>query len=148
MNQGKLDIVKLEMNQMEIDILGISELKWTGSGHFTSGNYEVCYSGNQEIKRNGVALILNKKVAKSVIGYVFKNDRIISVRIRERPTNLTIIQIYAPTTEAEESTITKFYMGLQQILEDLPKKDAILIIGDWSAKVGETEVFGVVGKYG
>ena len=148
MNQGKLDIVKLEMNRMEIDILGISELKWTGSGHFTSGNYEVYYSGNQEIKRNGVALILNKKVAKSVIGYVFKDDRIISFRIQGRPTNLTIIQIYAPTTEAEESTITKFYMGLQQILEDLPKNDAILIIGDWNAKVGEAEVPGVVGKYG
>ena len=106
---------------MEIDILGISELKWTGIGHFTSGNYEVYYSGNQEIKRNGVVLILNKKVAKSVIGYVFKDDRTISVRIQGRPTNLTIIQIYAPTTEAEDSTITKFYMGLQQILEDLPK---------------------------
>ncbi|CAF2116434.1 unnamed protein product [Rotaria magnacalcarata] len=134
MNQGKLDIVKLEMERMKIDILGISELKWTGNGHFTSGNYEVYYSGNQNIKRNGVALILNQKVVKSVIGYVFKNDRIISVRIQGRPTNLTIIQIYAPTTEAEESTITKFYMELQEILEDVPKKDAILIIGDWKRK--------------
>ena len=133
---------------MEIDILGISELKWTGSGHFTFGNYEVYYSGNQEIKRNGVALILNKKVAESVIGYVFKDDRIISVRIQGRPSNLTIIQIYAPTTEAEESTITKFYMELQQILEDVPKKDAILIIGDWNSKVGDTEVPGVVAKHG
>ncbi|CAF4651495.1 unnamed protein product, partial [Rotaria magnacalcarata] len=148
MNQGKLVIVKLKMERMKIDILGISELKWTGNGHFTSGNCEVYYSGNQNIKRNGVALILNQKVVKSVIGYVFKNDRIISARIQGRPTNLTIIQIYAPTTEAEESTITKFYMELQEILEDVPKKDAILIIGDWNAKVGDTEAPGIVGKYG
>ncbi|CAF4085191.1 unnamed protein product [Rotaria sordida] len=72
----------------------------------------------------------------------------ISIRLQGKPTNLTIIQIYAPTTEAEESTIDDFYMDLQQILDDVPKKDAILIIGDWNAKVGETAVPGIVGKFG
>ncbi|CAF1148311.1 unnamed protein product [Rotaria sordida] len=72
----------------------------------------------------------------------------ISIRLQGKPTNLTIIQIYAPTTEAEESTIDDFYMDLQQILDDVPKKDAILIIGDWNAKVGETAVPGIVEKFG
>jgi exonuclease III len=148
MNQGKLEIVKSEMDRIKIDILGISELKWTGSGHFTSNNYEVYYSGNQNTRKNGVAMVLNKKFVNSVIGYYPKNDRMISIRLQGKPTNLTIIQIYAPTTEAEESTIEDFYMDLQQILDEVPKKDAILIIGDWNAKVGETAVPGIVGKFG
>ncbi|CAF1389444.1 unnamed protein product, partial [Didymodactylos carnosus] len=77
-----------------------------------------------------------------------KNDRMISIRLQGRPTNLTIIQIYAPTTEAEESIIEDFYMELQQLLDDVPKKDTILIIGDWNAKVGEIEVPGIAGKFG
>ena len=110
MNQGKLEIVKLEMERIKIDILGISELKWTGTGHFTSGNYEVYYSGSENIRRNGVALIVNKKLINSIIGYNTKNDRMISIRLQGKPTNLTIIQIYAPTTEAEESITENFYM--------------------------------------
>ncbi|CAF3391752.1 unnamed protein product [Rotaria socialis] len=148
MNQGKLEIVKSEMDRIKIDILGISELKWTGTGHFTSGNYEVYYSGNQNTRKNGVAMVLNKKLVSSVIGYYPKNDRMITIRLHGKPTNLTIIQIYAPTTEAEESTIEDFYMELQQTLDDVPKKDAILIIGDWNAKVGETAVPGIAGKFG
>ncbi|CAF4186676.1 unnamed protein product, partial [Rotaria magnacalcarata] len=102
------------MDRIKIDILGISELKWTGTGHFTSGNYEVYYSGNQNTRKNGVAMVLNKKLVSSVIGYYPKNARMITIRLHGKPTNLTIIQIYAPTTEAEESTIEDFYMELQQ----------------------------------
>ncbi|CAF3528318.1 unnamed protein product [Adineta steineri] len=136
------------MDRIKIDILGIGELKWTGNGHFTSGNYEVYYSGSENIRKNGVALIVNKKLVNSIIGYNTKNDRMISIRLQGKPTNLTIIQIYAPTTEAEESIIENFYMELQQLLDNVPKKDTILIIGDWNAKVGETEVPGIVGKFG
>ncbi|CAF1413680.1 unnamed protein product [Adineta steineri] len=135
------------MDRIKMDILGIGELKWTGNGHFTSGNYEVYYSGSENIRRNGVALIVNKKLINSIIGYHTKNDRIISIRLQGKPTNLTIIQIYAPTTEAEESIIENFYMELQQLLDNVPKKDTILIIGDWNAKVGETEVPGIVEKF-
>ena len=130
MNQGKLEIVKSEMDRIKIDILGISELKWTGAGHFTSSNYEIYYSGNQNTRKNGVAMVLNKRLVRSVIGYYPKNDRMMSIRLQGKPTNLTIIQIYAPTTEAEESTIKDFYKDLQQILDDVPKKDVILLIGD------------------
>ncbi|CAF3805374.1 unnamed protein product [Rotaria socialis] len=100
MNQGKLEIVKSEMDRMKIDILGISELKWTGNGHFTSGNYEVYYSGSQNTRKNGVAMVLNKKLINSVIGYYPKNDRMISIRLQGKPTNVTIIQIYAPTNSS------------------------------------------------
>ena len=148
MNQGKLEIVKREMNRIKIDILGISELKWTGTGHFSSGDHEVYYSGNESTRKNGVALILDKKINKSVIGFNPKNDRMILIRVQARPTNLTIIQIYAPTTDAEETAIEKFYAELQQMLDDVPKKDAILIIGDWNAKVGDREVPGIAGKFG
>ena len=146
MYQGKLDIVKAEMDGIKIDILGISELKWTGTGHFPSGSYEVYYSGSQNTRKNGMAMILNKKLVNSVIGYYPKNDRMISIRLQGKPTNLTIIQIYAPTTEAEKSIIDDFYTDLQQILDDVPKKDAILIIGDWNAKVGENAVPDIIGK--
>lgn len=91
MNQGKLEVVKSEMDRIKIDILGISELKWTGTGHFTSGSHEVYYSGNQNIRKNGVAMILDKKFSNSVIGYYPKNDRMISIRLQGKPTNLTIV---------------------------------------------------------
>ena len=93
-------------------------------------------------------MILNRKLVNSVIGYFPKNDRMISIRLQGKPTNLTIIQVYAPTTEAEEAIIDDFYMDLQQIPDDVPKKDASLLIGDWNAKVGETAVPGVVGNIG
>ncbi|CAF1469573.1 unnamed protein product [Adineta ricciae] len=114
--------------------LGISELKWAGNGYFTSGSYEVYYSGSQNTWIDGVAIVLNRKLVNSVTGYFPKNSRIISIRLQEQPTNLTIIQIYTPATEANESTIDSFCMDLQQTLDNTPKKDAILITGHWIAK--------------
>jgi hypothetical protein len=131
MNQGKLDIVKSEMVRLNIDILGISELKWTGMGHFTSDEHEIYYSGNPDKRKNGVAIIVGKKVTEAVLGYNPKNERMISVRIQGSTINTTIIQVYAPTTGAEEEDTNKFYDELQQMMETTPKKDAIFIIGDW-----------------
>ncbi|CAF1405247.1 unnamed protein product [Adineta ricciae] len=136
------------MDRIKIGILGISEFKWAGNGHFTSGGNEVYYSGSQNTRKNGVAIVLNKKLVNSVTRYFPKNGRIISIRLRGQPTNLTTIQIYAPTTEADESTIDSFCMDLQQTLDSTPKKDAILITRDWNAKVGETVVPDIVGKFG
>lgn len=93
-------------------------------------------------------MVLNKKLVNLVIGYYPKNDITISIRLQGKPTNLTIIQIYAPTTEAEESIIDDFYMNLHQMLDDVPKKDAILIIGDWNANVGETTIIVIIEKFG
>ncbi|XP_057183106.1 craniofacial development protein 2-like [Triplophysa rosa] len=148
MNQGKLDTVKMEMARMKISILGISELKWTGMGHFQSGDYKVFYAGHDANRKNGVALIVEKETANAVMGYNPKNDRMISIQIQGHPINLTIIQVYAPTTDADEDAREAFYSELQQLIDSTPKKDAILIIGDWNAKVGEKEEPGKAGKEG
>ena len=148
MNQGKLDVVKAEMSRLNISILGISEIKWTGMGHFTSDEHQIFYCGHETQRRNGVAIIVNKKWSKSVLGYNPKNDRMISIRFQGKPINITIIQVYAPTTNAKENEIEQFYADLQQLLDTAPRKDTIVIMGDWNAKVGSTTTSGITGKFG
>ena len=101
MNQGKLEVVKQETARANIDILGISELKWTGMGEFNSDDHNIYYCG-QESLRNGVAMMVNKRVRNAVLGCNLKNDRMISVRFQGKPFNITVIQVYAPTSNAEE----------------------------------------------
>ena len=148
MNQGKLDVVKAEMSRLNISILGISEIKWTGMGHFTSDEHQIFYSGHETQRRNGVAIIVDKVWSKSVLGYNPKNDRTISIRFQGKPINITVIQVYAPTTDAKENEMEQFYADLQQLLDAAPKKDAIVIMGDWNAKVGSTTTAGITGKFG
>ena len=113
MNQGKLDMVKQEMARVNTDILGISELKWTGMGEFYSDDHYIYYCGQESFKRNGVALIVNKRVQNAVLGCNLKNDRMISVRFQGKPFNITVIQVYAPTTNAEEAKVEWFYDDLK-----------------------------------
>jgi len=148
MNQGKLDVVKREIARLNIDILGISELKWMGMGKFNSGDHSIYYCGQESLRRNGVALIVNQRVGKAVLGYNLKNDRMISVRIQGKPFNTTVIQVYAPTTDAQEAEVDQFYEDLQHLLEQTPRKDVLFIIGDWNAKVGSQEITGITGKFG
>ena len=148
MNQGKLEVVKLEMARVNVDILGISELKWTGKGEFNSDDHYIYYCGQEYLRRNGVALIVNKRVQNAVLGCNLKNDRMISVRLRGKPFNVTVIQVYAPTSNAEEAEVEQFYEDLQDLLELTPKKDVLFIIGDWNAKVGSQETPRVTGKFG
>ncbi|XP_041109767.1 craniofacial development protein 2-like [Polyodon spathula] len=148
MNTGKLDIIKTEMERLNIDILGINELHWTGSGYFNSNDYTVYYSGNDNIRRNGVAIIANKKIAKTVQCFNAVNDRIMTARFHGKPRSLTILQVYAPTTDAKEEDIEKFYSDLQQAIDQVPAKDIILIGGDFNAKVGAGGEPPVVGKFG
>ena len=103
MNLVKLDVVKEEI-RINIDILGVSELKWTGMGKFNSDDYHIYYCGQESRRRNGVALIVNKRVGKAVLGYNLKNDRMISIQIQGRPFNITVIQVYTPTN-AEDAEI-------------------------------------------
>uniref|UniRef100_A0A8D2ISM3 Reverse transcriptase domain-containing protein n=1 Tax=Varanus komodoensis TaxID=61221 RepID=A0A8D2ISM3_VARKO len=148
MNQGKLDVVKQEMTRLNIDILGISELKWTGMGGFNSDDHQVYYCGQESLRRNGVAFIVNKRVGKAVLGYNLQNDIMISVRIQDKPFNITIVQVYAPTTGAEEAEVDQFYeVDLQHLLELTPKND-VIIMGDWNAKVGSQKITGITGKFG
>ena len=148
MNQGKLEMVKQEMARVNIDILGISELKWTGMGEFNSDEHCIYYRGQESLRRNGVALIISKRVRNSVLGCDLKNDRMISVHFQGKSFNITLIQVYALTSNAEEAEIEWFYEDLQDFLELTPKKDVLFIIGEWNAKVGSQETPGVTGKLG
>ena len=112
MNQGKLEVVKQEMARANINILGISELKWNGMGEFNSDDHCIYYCGQEPLRRNGVALIVNKSVWNAVLGCNLKNDRTISARFQGKPFNITVIQVYAPTTNAEEVEVQQFYNDL------------------------------------
>ena len=130
-----MEVVKQEMAKENIDILGISELKWTGMDEFNSDDHYIYYCGQESLKKNGVTLIVNKRVRNAVLGCNLKNDRMISVHFQGKPFNITVIQIYVPTTNAEEAEVEWFYEDLQDLLELTPKKDVLFIIGDWNAKV-------------
>ena len=148
MNQGKLEVVKQEMARVNLDTLGISELKWTGMGEFNSDYHYIYCCGQESLRRNGIALIVNKKVQNAVLRCNFKNDRMISVGFQGKPINITIIHVYAPTSNAEEAEVEQFYEDLQDLLELTPSKYVLFIIGDWNAKVGSQEIPGVTGKFG
>ena len=122
MNQGKLEVVKLEMARVNVDILGISELKWTGMVEFNSDDHYIYYCGQESLRRNGVANMVNKRVRNAVPGCNLKNDRMISVRFQGKPFNITVIQVYAPTSNAEVAEVERFYENLQDLLELTPQK--------------------------
>ena len=100
--RSKLEVVKQEMARVNVDILGISELKWTGKGEFNSDDHYIYYCGQESLRRNGVAIMVNKRVRNAVLGCNLKTDRMISVRFQGKPFNMMVIQVYAPTHNAEE----------------------------------------------
>ena len=128
-------------------ILGISELKWTEMGEFNSDDHYIYYCGQESLRRNGVALVVNKRFEMQYLDAILKNDRMTSVRFQGKPFNITVIQVYTPTSNAEEAEIEFFYEDLQDLLELTPKKDVLSIIGDWNAKVGSQETPGVTGRF-
>ena len=115
MNQGKLEMVKQEMARVNINILGISELKWTGMGEFNSNDHYIYYCGQETLRRNWVAIMVNKRVCNALLGCNLKNDRMISVHFQGKPFNITVIQAYAPTSNAEEAEVEGFYEDLQDL---------------------------------
>ena len=135
MNQGKLEVIKQEMARVNVDILGISKLRWTGMGEFNSDEHYILHCEQESLRRNGGAIMVNKRVQNTVLGCNLKNNRMISVHFQGKPFNITIIQVYAPTSNAEEAEVERFYEDLQDLLELTPKKDVLLITGDWNAKV-------------
>ena len=148
MNQGKLEVVKQEMARVNVDVLGIGELKWTGMGEFNSDDHYIYYCRQESLRRNGVAIIVNKRVQNAVLGCNLKNDRMIPVHFQGKPFNSRVIQAYAPTSNAEEAEDEQFCEDLQDLLELTPKRDVLFIIGDWNAKVVSQETPGVTGKFG
>ena len=112
MNQVKVEVVKQETARVNVDILGISELKWTGMGKLNSDDHYIYYCGQESFRRNGVAFIVNKRVQNAVPGCNLKNDRMISVHFQGKPQSITVIQVYAPTSNAEEAEVEQFYEDL------------------------------------
>ena len=123
------------MARVNVDILGISELKWTGKGEFNSDDDRIYYCGQESLRRNGVAIMVHKRVCNAVLGCNLKNNRMTSVRFQGKPFNITVIQVYAPNSNAEEAELEQFYEDLQDLLEQTPKKDVLYIIRDWNTKV-------------
>ena len=122
MNQGKLDVVKQNIARLNINILGISELRWTEMNEFNSDDHYIYYCGQESLRRNGVAIIVNQRVWNAVLGCNLKNNRMISVHFQGKSFNITVIQVYAPTRNAEEAEVEQFYEDLQHLLELTPKK--------------------------
>ena len=148
MNKDKLEVVKQEMARVNINILGISELKRMAMGQFNSDDHYIQYCGQKSLRRNGVAIIVNNRVRNVVLGCNLKNNRKISAHFQGKPFNITVIQVYAPTSNAEEAEVEWFYADLQDLLELTPRKDVLFIMGDWNAKVGSQEIPGVTSKFG
>ena len=108
MNQGKLEVVKQEMARVNVDILGISELKWTGMVEFNSDDHYIYYCGQESLRRNGVAIMVNKRLRNAVLRCNLKNNRMISARLQGKPFNITVIQVYVPTSNPEEAEVERF----------------------------------------
>ena len=115
MNQGKLEVVKQEMARVNIDILGISQIKWTGMGEFNSEYHYIYYCRQESLRRNGVGIMVNKRVRNTVLECNLKNDRMISVRFQGKPFSITVIQVYDPTSNAEETEVEWFYEDLRDL---------------------------------
>ena len=128
------------MARVNTDILGISELKWTGMGEFNSDDHYTYYSGQESLRRNGVAIIVYKRVRKAVLGCSLKNDRMISVCFQGKPFNIRVIQVYALTSNAEEAEVEWFYEDLQDFLELTLKRDVLFITGNCNAEEGSQEI--------
>ena len=122
MNQGKLDMVKQKMTRVSIGILIISELKWTGMGKFNSDDFYIYFCGQESLRRNGVAIIVNKRVQNAVLACSLKNNRMNYVHFQDKPFNITVIQVCAPTTNTKEAEVERFYEDLQDLLELTPPK--------------------------
>ena len=122
MNQGKLEVIKQETARVNVNILGISKLNWTGMGEFNSDDHYIYYCGQESLRRNKVAITINKRVQNAALGCNLKNDKMISVHFQGKPFNITVIQVYAPTSNTEEAEVDWFSEDVQDLLELTPPK--------------------------
>ena len=129
MNQGKLEVVIQEMARVIVNILGISELKWTGMGEYNSDNHYIYYCRQASLRRNGVAIMVNKRVQNAALGSNLKNERMISVHFQDKPFNIRIIQVYTPNSNVKEAEVEWFYENPQDLLELTHKKYVLFILG-------------------
>ena len=145
---GKLELLRTEIAPYQCDILGLSEMHWTGVGELNGG--EVIWSGEEKKHAKGVGFLLSQRAKDALLGYNPVNARIIAARFSGKPLNIAVIQVYAPTADSTDEEIEKFYEQIEHTIEELPKKDVKMVIGDWNAKVGTDSVGWehVMGRYG
>ena len=136
------------MGRNGIDLMGISETKCKGIGQVKSDDSSVYFSGNDKIERKGVAFICTDKIKKCILRFNPISDIIITIRIQVKPINFTFIQLYAPTSTADEKDVDYFYDALQKAINITPKGDMMYVIGDWNAKVGKLNTAGETGNFG
>ena len=134
--KGKLEVVKQDVARVNIDISGLSELKWTGMREFNSDDHYTYYCGQESLRRNGVVLTINIRVQNAALGCSLKSNRMISVHVQGKPFNIMVIQVYAPNSNAKEAELEWFCEDLQYLLELTPPKDVLFIVGDWNTKGG------------
>ena len=132
-------MVRQEMARVNVNILGNSELKWTEMSQFNSDDHYIYYYGQESLRRNGVAIMVNKRVQNAVLGCNLKNDRMISVLFQSKSFSIMVTQVYALTSNIEEAKVEQFSEDLQDLLELTPKKNILFIMGEWNAKVGSQE---------
>ena len=136
------------MATVNIDILGISELKRTGMGEFNSEDHYIYYCGQESLPRNGVAIIVNKRLWNTVIACILKYDRMISVHFQGKPLASQKSKSMTQPPDVEEAEADRSYEDLQDLLEVTPKEDVLFFIGDWNAKVGSQETLRIISKFG
>ena len=144
---GKLANALQEMNSMNIDILGLADTRWTGSGKIVKENHTMIYSGGND-HYNGVGIILRNKIANTIMGYWAISDRVLMVKLQGRPFNITIIQVYAPTQDHSDEEIEEFYEEIQRAIKSVKSDDVLCVMGDLNAKVGDKKVTNITGNYG
>ena len=135
---GKVEELLYEMDRYKWSILGLCEMRWKKSGEIpTDGGHRVYFSGKEDKHEQGVGFLVHKDIVKSVIGCRPISSRLMTVRLRASPFNITIIQVYAPTSSYDDSDVDEFYRELQSLVDQTPKQDILVVQGDWNAKVGE-----------
>ena len=144
---GKLENLKQEMNRLQLNILGICETRWTDAGSFRSDKFTIIYSGGMKHEK-GVGILIDKNISKSILGYWAISDRILLVKLKGHPFNISIIQVYAPTAECDEEEINQFYNMIEMAKEHCKSQEVVIIMGDLNAKVGEGKHNDVVGMHG
>ncbi|KAL4135345.1 hypothetical protein QTP88_006960 [Uroleucon formosanum] len=144
---GKLENLKIEMERLKIDIIGISEIKWTGKGDFWSEGYRIIFSGDDH-RVTGVGFILNKEIGKKVVEVVQYNKRKIAIKIEPKPVDTFILKEYMPTSTHKDEEIEEIYEQVNEVIEMTNEKSNLIILGDWNAIVGESKEHGVTGMFG
>ena len=151
MAAGKLNTIIDEAKENKVDVLGIVEHRWAKSGHFTTScGGKLIYSGKVRPGQSGVAIYLSKEITKSLIGYKPINDRILTIRLLGQVKNITLIQVYAPTSSSTEEDLESFYSTLQKEIDSKESKDILIISGEFNAKVGRkknSEEDGIIGNF-